>query len=754
MGTIRCVYRLGILLLSGLVLVCTGVADIQEDPDQGIMMQNQDFHQVYVNGSILVKSTDGTVQSLSAAHESIGAKVAHDFGAEGISGLLLVTLPPNMTVSEGVAYYAGQTGVSYAEPDYYRYISTKPTDPDFWRQWGLENTGQVYRNNTDPGTSGTDIKAVSAWNITSDGGRTIVAVADTGVDYLHPDLSKNIWTDPVTGTHGYDAITGTLDPMDQEDHGTHCAGIIGAVANNGIGGSGVAWNATIMPVRFLNSEGSGTVSNEISAISWAVLHGATIVSCSFGSGSSSLSEQDLIHKSKALFVIAAGNEGQDNDIVPSYPASYNLSNIISVAALAPNNTLPWFSNYGNHTVHLAAPGSSIYSTIRSSYIPLPVWHDPFTTLSNWTTLGNWTLNGSAFVSPATSVGGVATEIPAMLTLNTTLNMTSLQIPVISFYMSRLGFVSVYLQGSVDGGGSWVDLDSYSTLSKNSTFELHQVRIPENLQSDNLKIRFKIEKGSILLDDVMVSDGYGSSAEPKWGYMNGTSMATPMVTGVSILLRGYAPNGSITDIKSAILSSVDPVPALQGKLISGGRVNLTAALLALHPSPPVQAIPLMTGWNHISIPRNLANGSDTAQIFAGINSSGHSVLVYQNDTAGYRSLTSSDKVLPLQGYWLFSANTMSIPVRFATPVIGSSRMVPSGWSSIGGWADSKISANVTLGSLGTGWSYLVGYSAVRQQYDDPIIRGGVGNQSDTRLIHPYEGYWLYCSQNGTYQSPPA
>lgn len=754
MGNIRVIYRLGILFLSGLILVCAGVADNPENQEIN-SLQNQGDLPSFADGCLLVRSsvsTDGSVQSLSAAHAAVGARVTHDYATEGIPGLFLVSLPKNMTVSEGVTYYSGQPGVTYAEPDYYRYMYGVPTDPDFWRQWGLENTGQIYLNNTTPGIPGVDIKAPSAWNITTSGGSTIAAVIDTGVDYNHPDLSANIWTDPSTGMHGYDTLTGTLDPMDQNIHGTHCAGIIGAVANNGIGGSGVAWNVTILPVRFLNGDGYGKTSDEITAISWAILHGAKVISCSFGSGSYSQSEQDIIKKSNALFIIAAGNEETDNNIVPRYPASYNLSNIISVASLAPNDTLSWFSNYGNRTVHLAAPGSSIFSTIRSSYTPVPVWSEPFSTLSNWTTSGNWTLNSSMYVSPPSSLEGYASNAPAIVTLNTTLRVSQLKRPVLSYYLSRPESVSIHLQGSVDGGKSWIDIDSYLGKPRNSSFSFRQVPLPDDLRNDNLMIRFNIENGRMLVDDLMLSDGYGTLTEPKWEYLNGTSMATPMVAGVAALLSGYAPEASITDIKTAILSSVDIVPNLQNKLITSGRVNLTAALNAIHPSPPSQEIPLTPGWNHISIPRYLANGSDTAQIFAGVNSSGHSVMEYMNDTAGYRTLTSSDPIQPLQGYWLFSGNVTRVPVRFAKQVICPSRKVSAGWSSIGGWADRDVSANRTLKSLGSNWSYLIGYNTTTQQYDEPIIRNGGGNQSDSRPVHPFYGYWLYCSQNGTYHGP--
>ena len=110
---------------------------------------------------------------------------------------------------------------------------------------------------------------------------------------------------------------------------------------------------------------------------------------------------------------------------------------------------------------------------------------------------------------------------------------------------------------------------------------------------------------------------------------------------------------------------------------------------------------------------------------------------------------NDPVVPLQGYWIYSTNTITVPVRFTDQIIPFSREIPVGWSSIGGWMETDLSAKETFHTL-TAWSYATGYDAIVQQYEEPIIRGGTGNQSDERPIRPYHGYWLYCSQNGTYQ----
>jgi hypothetical protein len=518
-----------------------------------------------------------------------------------------------------------------------------------------------------------------------------------------------------------------------------------------------------MPVRWLDANGYGKVSDEISAISWASLHGAKIMSCSYGYYFPSKAEEDVIAQTKALFIIAAGNSESDIDIKPEYPASYSLPNIITVAATSANDSPAWFTNYGNRSVHLGAPGEDIYSTVRSVYEPAPSFYDPFNSLQNWTVTGNWTLDNVSYVSPPSSVSGFggngdlnnSSPSPLYITLNNNaVNLSGMQNPVISYQIRVSDQVEKVTLDATDNGIIWTTLDIFiPDASPVGEFIFRQTQVPDAFKQFPM-FRFSVEgrSGYCNIDDFMISDGYGTLVQPKWGYKSGTSMATPMVAGVATLLSGYAPDATLETIRDCILSSVDPIPGLQNRTVTGGRVNLTAALNKIRQPPSPAEIPISVGWNHVSVPRSLANGSDTAQIFAEINSSGHSVLMYQNDTVGYRTLSSSDRIQPLQGYWLFSSNVTKVPVTFANPVLGSTREIPAGWSSIGGWEEKPVPANITLVSLNTSWSYLVGYQAATQQYEDPIIRGGTGNQSDSRSVQPWQGYWLYCSENGTYQSP--
>jgi subtilisin family serine protease len=261
--------------------------------------------------------------------------------------------------------------VEYIEPNFiYRAFDlpeTTPNDTDFARLWGMKNDGQADKSGR-AGVVGADIQAVNAWAISTGSKDVVVAVIDTGVDYRHPDLAANAWTGP-NGIHGFNAINGKLDPMDDNSHGTHCSGTIAGTGDNGQGVAGVTWNASIMGVKFLSGAGSGSLADAVKAIDWATNNGAQIMSNSWGGGGYSQALFDAIKRAQdkgILFVAAAGNDSSDNDARASYPASYQLDNVVSVAASNNVDNLAYFSNYGATTVHLAAPGENIYSTIPTA----------------------------------------------------------------------------------------------------------------------------------------------------------------------------------------------------------------------------------------------------------------------------------------------------------------------------------------------------------------------------------------------------
>ncbi|MHC4620975.1 MAG: S8 family serine peptidase, partial [Planctomycetota bacterium] len=275
-----------------------------------------------------------------------------------VPGLTHVKLPGGLTVDNALKRFKGRREILYAEPNYEVYALATPNDPNFSDQWGMHNTGQTG------GTSDADIDAPEAWDLETDANEIVVAVIDTGVDYNHPDLTANMWTD-ANGCHGYDFVNDDNDPMDDHFHGTHCAGIIGAVGDNNTGVTGVCWNVKIMALKFLDDEASGTTANAIAAIEYAVDNGGDVLSNSWGGTYYSQPLKDAIEAADAnslLFVAAAGNDSMNNDILPVYPSCYDCNNIIAVMSTDHNDEKSSFSNYGPTSVDLGAPGTDILST--------------------------------------------------------------------------------------------------------------------------------------------------------------------------------------------------------------------------------------------------------------------------------------------------------------------------------------------------------------------------------------------------------
>ena len=293
------------------------------------------------------------------------------------TGLELV-VAPGVSPAAMQAWAAGIDGVAGIEPDVAIRPTAVPNDPSFREQWGLRNTGQ---------SGGADIAAVSAWDVTTGSRSVVVAVIDSGFDYTHPDLAANVWRNPgevpgdgidndgngfVDDVHGWDFANDDADPMDDDGHGTHVAGTIGAVGDNGVGVTGVAWQVSIMGLKFLDADGSGYTSDAIAAISYATRmrreFGVNVVATnnSWGGGDRSLALRAAIAEGGAagiLFVTAAGNDGGNGDRRANYPANEDLDAVITVTATNRSNKLPSFATFRPVHVDLAAPGVAIRSTI-------------------------------------------------------------------------------------------------------------------------------------------------------------------------------------------------------------------------------------------------------------------------------------------------------------------------------------------------------------------------------------------------------
>jgi subtilisin family serine protease len=346
---------------------------------------------------ILVRFKPGTtldyIKGIASAHHD---QVQDEI--ESVDGLAVIEDEDGLEADAVANEYRNLSGVEYAEPNLEISLSDPfigpvlsgsepglglelsgniPNDPMFANQWSLKNDGQ------NGGRQGADISALSAWDKTKGSETIVVAVLDSGVDYTHRDLIQNMWVRPagmtaysdrelgtIDDTHGFNAVDNLRDPMDDNGHGTHCAGIIGAEGGNDFGITGVNWNVQIMPLKFMNSFGSGTTKDAIECINYVIDRknagvNVRVISASWGSTQKSKALSDAIKTAGdngILFVAAAGNSSSNSDRSPHYPAGYDLPNVISVAATDRNDQLASFSNYGAKSVHVAAPGREILST--------------------------------------------------------------------------------------------------------------------------------------------------------------------------------------------------------------------------------------------------------------------------------------------------------------------------------------------------------------------------------------------------------
>jgi subtilisin family serine protease len=329
----------------------------------------------YKADRILIQPRAGSDEDLA----KLRAKKNHNVHKRFIhaDNIEVIEIGPNEDPVFVAQEYANSGLVEFAEPDYILRASAVPNDTRFSSMWSLNNTGQTG------GLPGADINAPEAWDTRTSAENVIVAVIDSGVRYTHEDLVGNMWRNPreipngrdddgngiVDDIFGYNAAYNNGDPDDDNGHGTHVAGTIGAVGNNGKGVTGVAWKVQIMACKFLDGEGYGATSDAVACINYARIKGAKVINASWGGPENSSALRNAITAARnagIIMVVAAGNEESNNDLYPSYPTSYTFNNIVSVAAVNHNDQLDYYSNFGATGVDLAAPGSGILSTWNSS----------------------------------------------------------------------------------------------------------------------------------------------------------------------------------------------------------------------------------------------------------------------------------------------------------------------------------------------------------------------------------------------------
>ncbi len=308
---------------------------------------------------LLVRFRDHVAAGQQArARSSAGATLVRAYKL--VPGLQLLRTSSAARGAAAAAALSSEASVQYAVPDLLVHTQVVPNDQLYSQQWGPPS-----------------IRAPEAWGFATGSKSVVVAVLDTGITLNHPDLEANIWTNPEPGkdgytgdVHGWNFVAGNANPADDNGHGTHVSGIIGAVGNDGIGVAGVNWSVSLMALKICNAGGECSLSDEIAALEYAVAHGARVANASFGGDYGGYPpEQEAIAaagKDGLLYVAAAGNAASNDDVTKFYPADYGLENEISVAATTAAEGLASFSNYGFDSVELGAPGQNILSTLPTS----------------------------------------------------------------------------------------------------------------------------------------------------------------------------------------------------------------------------------------------------------------------------------------------------------------------------------------------------------------------------------------------------
>jgi subtilisin family serine protease len=534
--------------------------------------------------------------------------------------------------------------VAVAEPDGFRRLEAIPNDPLFAQQWGLRNTGQAVAGLA-AGKSGNDIDVVNAWNRTVGTPSTVVADIDSGYRADSPDLGPVEWTNPgeipgneldddgngyVDDVHGWDFVgpdfsspTEDADPTDDNlisgGHGVHTAGIIGAAGNNGTGISGVARNVRIMPLRVCANEPSTNevrcpFSAIIAAINYAGNNGARVANLSLGGTVySQLEVNAYAEHPKTLYVIAAGNDSADHDSGRSgteghhYGCDYKpateslppvpgaIENTICVAALDPSEALASYSDYGATSVDLGAPGTAVLSTFPKSET---LFSDDFET-NNFTS--RWTPYGAGFGragfgdGPLTSFG--MTDTPGAAPVASTTYGVRATSPIA--VQAGTGACQIlgmrYRRGGtmpygllIDGARSAAFEFKGSETAGSAMLPFHTVPIL-NLGGHTVTPYFEYHAGAAptaaegaWLDDIALNCNAPLSTQPTYAFEQGTSMATPHVTGAAALLFSLKPTASVTEVREALLTTTTPTASLAGKTTTGGRLDVSAALNKLVP----------------------------------------------------------------------------------------------------------------------------------------------------------------------------
>jgi subtilisin family serine protease len=562
------------------------------------------------------------------------AEVRADEGAElerrlPLAGLQLLDIRDGQSVAAAVRALEEHPEVMYAEPDYIQHVdATVPDDSRFGELWGLHNTGQPV--NGTAGLADRDIDAPEAWDLTTGSAGVTVAVVDTGVAMDHPDLAPNLWAnaaeaggaagvdddgngyvDDVRGwdfvgscsTGSWSAACGENDPSDMQGHGTHVAGTIAARGNDGNGVTGVAWRAKLMPLRVCGPQDSGCPTSAIlTAFDYAGDMGAQVVNASLGGPSFSQSTKNVIDAHPdTLYVVAAGNDATNNDSTAQYPCSYTSPNIVCVAATGSSDQLASFSNYGAAAVDLAAPGVSTLSASSERVLFADDFEaDDFA--GKWATgadagTSRWGRTTESRGVPAQTSPALADSPNANTIANedtwvehgTGVSTQGYATCTVRFQLYQaLGTGQALTLIGTRNGGTRTAITAAYTGSLSGTATVRLTDFWDNRAW--IKPGFRLVTGATALGDGSYVDNFrlicnGAQSDGGHRFLQGTSMATPHVAGAAALIWAREPGATAAQAKAALLAGADPVAALAGKTVSGGRLNAHRALLSADVLPP-------------------------------------------------------------------------------------------------------------------------------------------------------------------------
>lgn len=548
-----------------------------------------------------------------------------------LTDIVIAIYPADTDVSSKITQLQQSDSVKYAELNMPCQLETTvPYDPLFAGQWALHNTGQPV--NGISGTADDDIDAPEAWDRLTENPEIVIAVIDSGVSYMHPDLMNQIWLNPgesgdgretngidddgngyIDDFRGWDFKFDNNDVNDINGHGTHVAGIAAAQGNNVIGISGVSWNSQILPLKC--GDYSQRIYNSLEAMEYCILMKneyslEMIINMSFSSPTFSQASYDMLEiasQSGILLVTAAGNQAENCDLNPRYPCAYDFPDLICVAATDQNDDLATFTNFGKAAVDLAAPGVNILSTIPAIDL---VFQEPFDNLDNWIMWGDpescWDISHTEPCRDGTSTlvekVGMYDRLLEELTLigpimpqSDTVYAQLLEMDLFAEINSGADF---RLYGSIDEENwEWILWRSTTT-----DYCLHYYRDISEFNNQPLWLKLFFYSGlsgtgqqGISADNLTIKAYSNSFNGDEYDYKQGTSMACPMVTGAMALMHVAWPGETWTQLRTRLLQNVDMLPAVYNKLASGGRLNLAAALPQL-PTPTPTQMPTSTPSN--------------------------------------------------------------------------------------------------------------------------------------------------------------